>query len=101
MIFTPTPTVSVTAAERNRGLVAAVIASASASSIIVSVSMCALPTASTSSVGFSPTKAAAPRMEWFKALAARAISATAVRLESAATAFSAQSPPASPSGAVR
>ena len=99
MIFTPTPTASVAAPARIRGLAPAVIAIASASSSMTSVSMWSLPTASTSSAGFRPTNAAAQRADWPRRFAARAIRATAPRLEHTAIVFSAHSPPASPSGA--
>jgi hypothetical protein len=98
--FTPTPATSAAAPARSRGLAPAVSASASASTSMISVSLCAPPTASTSRTGFRPAKAAAKRGECPSRRAARAISATAPRLEAAATTFSAHSPPAMPSGAV-
>ena len=96
----PTPTTSAPAAARKRGLVPAVRASAAASIITISVSLCAPPTASTSSTGFSPTNAAAKRRECPSFRAARATSAMAARLAATATALNAHRPPASPSGAV-
>jgi hypothetical protein len=51
------------AAARKRGLAPAVSTSAVASRRRMSVSLCAPPTASSSSTGFSPTKAAAQRRE--------------------------------------
>ena len=61
--FTPTPATSVAAAEPKRGAVPAVSASAAESASRINVSLWAPPTASTSSTGFSPTKAAAQRRE--------------------------------------
>ncbi len=98
--FTATPATSTLAAARQRGLVPAVSASATASSNSSSVSLWAPPTASTRTTGLSPTNAAAQRAEWPARAAARAISAIAPRLHSAENAFSTHSPPASPSGAV-
>jgi hypothetical protein len=95
-----TPATMTPAAPRKRGLLPAVSISAAASSRRISVSLWAPPTASSSSTGLSPTKAAAQRREWPHLPAARAISATAPRLETTATALKAHSPPASPRGAV-
>ncbi len=67
---------------------------------MTSVSLCAPPTASTSSTGLSPTKLAAQRPLRPSLCTVRPIRATAARLESAATALNAHSPLASPSGAV-
>jgi hypothetical protein len=94
--LTPTPAASAAAAARGRWRTPAVSASAASTS----VSLCAPPTASTSSTGFRPTNAAAQRALWPSRPAARAINATAPRLETAATTFIAHSPPASPIGAV-
>jgi hypothetical protein len=96
----PTPTASAPSPARKRGLAPAVSASAAASVITISVSLCAPPTASTSSTGFKPTNAAAQRGDWPSLAAARATSATAARLPATAKALNAHSPPASPSGAV-
>jgi hypothetical protein len=59
--LTPTPATSVPAAARKRGLAPAVSASAAASASMIRVSLCAPPTASSSSTGFRPTNAAAKR----------------------------------------
>ena len=59
----------------------AVSASAPASASISSVSLCAPPTASTSSTGFRPTNAAAQPGECPSRAAARAINATAPMLD--------------------
>jgi hypothetical protein len=96
----PTPTTSVAAAVRKRGLAPAVNASAAASRNISTVSLCAPPTASSSTTGFRPTNAAAQAGELPSRPAARAISATAPRLERTAIALNAHSPAAIPSGAV-
>jgi hypothetical protein len=61
--FTPTPAASAAAAARKRGLAPALSSSAPASESRISVSLCAPPTASTSSTGFRPTNAAAKRRE--------------------------------------
>jgi hypothetical protein len=63
VILIATPVTSATAAARKRGSAPAVSARAPASSMMISVSLCAPPTASTSSTGFRPTKAAAQRRE--------------------------------------
>jgi hypothetical protein len=105
----PTPAASAAAAARGRvrvlegeptPTVPALSNSAAASASSSSVSLCAPPTASTSSTGFSPTNAAAQPGEWPRRPAARAISATAPRVEATAIALNAHSPPASPSGAI-
>ncbi len=96
--FTPTPATSVAAAEPKRGAVPAVSASAAESASRINVSLWAPPTASTSSTGLSPTKAAAQRRDCPRRPAARAISVTAPRLDSTASALNAHSPPDSPSG---
>jgi hypothetical protein len=122
-----TPATSVAAPARNRGFAPAVSSSAAPSVSSSSVSLCAPPTASSSSTGFRPTKAAAKRDELpsgmidrprdsraavaeapaerftdrsSSAPAARAISAIAARLAATASAFRAHNPPASPSGAI-
>jgi hypothetical protein len=95
-----TPATSAAAPARQRGFVPAVSISAAPSASSSSVSLWAPPTASTSSTGFSPTKAAAKRGDWPCLAAARAISATAPRLAATAIPFSAHSPAASPSGAI-
>jgi len=100
VILTPTPATRVAAPARMRGFAPVDSASAPASSSRINVSLCAPPTASDSSTGLRPTKAIAQRAEWPRRAAVRAISATAPRLERTATAFSAHSPPASPSGTV-
>ena len=64
------------------------------------MSLCAPPTASTSSTGFSPTNAAAHVGECPMRAAARATSATAPRALSTAIALNAHSPPATPSGTI-
>jgi hypothetical protein len=64
------------------------------------VSLCAPPTAITSSTGFNPTKPAAQRPLRPSRDTVRPINATAARLDNAAIAFNAHSPLASPSGAV-
>lgn len=99
--FTPTPAASASAAARYRGTASVVSASASAIASRISVSLCAPPTAITSSTGFSPTNAAAQRALWPRRPAARAISAIAARLEQRARALKTHRPAASPSGAVR
>jgi hypothetical protein len=96
--FTPTPATSVAAPARKRGAEPAVSTSAPDSASNISVSLCAPPTASTSSTGLSPTNAAAQRRESPRLPAARATSATAPRLLSTASALNAHSPPLSPSG---
>jgi hypothetical protein len=98
--FTPTPAANAAAAARIRALAPALSASAALSASINSVSLCAPPTASTSSTGFSPTNAAAHTGDWPRRPAARAISATAPRLETTAIALKAHRPPASPNGAI-
>jgi hypothetical protein len=95
----PTPATSVPAPALKRGLAPAVSERASASTSTISVSLWAPPSASTSITGFSPTNAAAQRREEPSRPAARAQSATAPRVEATATAFSAHSAPATPSGA--
>ena len=95
----PTPATSVAAAALKRGLAPAVSASAAASTSSISVSLWAPPTASTSSTGFRPTKAAAQRREDPRRPAARAISATAARLDATAMPLKAHRAPAMPSGA--
>jgi hypothetical protein len=95
-----TPATSVADAARMRGLVPALSSNAVESASRISVSLCAPPTASTSSTGFSPTNAAAQRAECPSRPAARAISATAARLETTAIALNAHRLPARPSGAV-
>jgi hypothetical protein len=57
--LTPTPATTVAAAARSRGLAPTVSASAAASASRIRVSLCAPPTASSSSTGFRPTNAAA------------------------------------------
>jgi len=59
----PMPATSAAAPARKRGLAPAVSASAAASAKMISVSLCAPPTASSSSTGFRPTNAAAQRGE--------------------------------------
>jgi hypothetical protein len=98
--LTPTPAASAAAAPRNRGLAPALASNAALSASISSVSLCAPPTASTRSTGFKPTNAAAHTGDWPRRPAARAISATAPRLETTAIALNAHSPAASPSGAI-
>jgi hypothetical protein len=98
--LTATPATSVAAAARKRGLAPALSSSAPESASRISVSLCAPPTASTSSTGFSPTNAAAQRAECPSLPAARAVSAIAARLETTASALNAHSAPDSPSGAV-
>jgi hypothetical protein len=63
VILIATPVTSAIAAARKRGSVPAESASAPASSMMISVSLCAPPTASTSSTGFRPTKATAQRRD--------------------------------------
>jgi hypothetical protein len=67
---------------------------------MISVSLCAPPTASTSSTGFKPTNAHAQRRECPSRPAARAINATAPRLLRTASALNAHSEPPTPSGTV-
>jgi hypothetical protein len=98
--FTPMPTASAPAPARIRGWVPVASASALASASSSSVSLCAPPTASASSTGFSPTNAVAQRAESPDRSQVRAISATAARLAATDSALNAHSPPASPSGAV-
>jgi hypothetical protein len=78
----------------------AVSASAKASASSKRVSLCAPPTASTSSTGFRPTNATAHRDECPARAAARPINATAPALESTAIALNAHTPPARPSGTI-
>jgi hypothetical protein len=68
---------------------------------MISVSLCAPPTAITSTTGFRPTNATAQRVLCPRSPAARPISAIAARLEQTATALKIHSAAASPSGAVR
>ena len=96
----PIPATSAAAPARKRGLAPAVNSSAAASASSWSVSLWAPPTASTSSTGFRPTKAAAQRGECPHLAAARATSATAPRLAATMIALNAHNPPASPSGAI-
>jgi hypothetical protein len=95
-----TPATSVADVARIRGLAPALSSSAAASASMISVSLCAPPTARTSKIGFSPTNAAAQRVECPSRPAARAVSATAARLETTAIALNAHRLPARPSGAV-
>jgi hypothetical protein len=94
------PTASAAAPARKRAFAPAVSASAAASIKMISVSLCAPPTASTSSTGLSPTNALAQRREWPSRPAARAISAIAPRLLATAIALNAHSEPPTPSGTV-
>jgi hypothetical protein len=96
----PTPAASAPAAERSRGLAPALSSIAAARARSINVSLCAPPTANTSTTGFNPTNAAAHAPERPRRSAARAISATALRLEATAIALNAHSPPASPSGVI-
>ncbi len=99
--LTPTPAANAAAPARMSELVArapAVSASAAANASISSVSLCAPPTASSTSTGFRPTNAVAQFGDCPSRLAARAISATAPRLDRTAIALNAHSPPAGPSG---
>jgi hypothetical protein len=98
--LTPTPTASTPAAVRMRGLAAVARASAPASDNSSSVSLCAPPTASASKTGFRPTNAIAQRADSPTRAHVRAISATAARLLSSATALNVHRAPARPSGAV-
>ncbi len=99
--LTPTPTASAAAPARARDpaiAAPAVSDSAAARASITSVSLCAPPIASTSNTGFRPTNAAAQPGECPSRPAARAISATAARLERTAIALNAHIPPATPDG---
>jgi hypothetical protein len=96
----PTPTASALAPARSRGLAPAVRARAAARARSSSVSLCAPPTACTSITGFRPMNAIAQAAEWPRRPAARAISATAPRLDATAIALNAQRPPARPNGAI-
>jgi hypothetical protein len=112
--FTPTPTTSSAAAARKLGVLSAFDAPATDASTVAvptvssrapastnstSASLCAPPTASSSVTGFKPTNAAAHFAERPILCAARAINATAPKLQTTATAFSAHRPLARPSGA--
>ena len=100
MSFTPTPAASDTRPRPAGGSTApALSSSANASESSTSVSLCAPPTASTSSTGFSPMNASAKRRERPRRPAARAVSQIAARLHTADSAFNVQIPPPSPSGA--
>jgi hypothetical protein len=99
----PTPATSAPAAARGwepTPPAPALSSRATARASSISVSLCAPPTASTRTTGFNPTNAAAQAPDWPRRLAARAISATAPRLEATAIALNAHSPPARPSGAI-
>jgi hypothetical protein len=101
--FTPTPPAKASTAARDlavRSAVAALSSKASARNMSRAVSLWAPPTASTSNTGLSPRKAAAKTGERPRRLAAPAVSPIAVRLQRHANAFSAHSPPATPSGTV-
>jgi hypothetical protein len=128
--LTAIPATSAAAPARKRGLAPAVNSSAAASASSSRVSLWSPPTASSSSTGFRPTKAAVKRAERppsstvgkpralaTLASAAEALragrladsasrpaallsSAIAARLVATASAFNAHSPPASPSGAI-
>jgi hypothetical protein len=98
--LTPTPTASTAAPLRQRGLAPLASASAPAASNRISVSLCAPPTASTSSTGFKPTNAVAQAAEPPRRRHVRAITATAAKLERSAIALNVHRPPASPRGAV-
>ena len=128
--LTAIPATSAAAPARKRGLAPAVNSSAAASASSSSVSLWSPPTASSSSTGFRPTKAAVkraarppssavpkPRGASASASMAEAMragrsadsasrpaallsSAIAARLVATASVFNAHSPPASPSGAI-
>ena len=124
--LTAIPATSAAAPARKRGLAPAVNSSAAASASSSNVSLWSPPTASSSSTGFRPTKAAVKRAErplrnvrktrlppsgatgtpaeGFSDIAsfpdARLSSVIAARLLATASALSAHSPPARPSGAI-
>ena len=98
--LTAIPATSAAAPARKRGLAPAVNSSAAASASSSSVSLWSPPTASSSSTGFRPTKAAAKRRECPSFPHARLTSAIAARLVATASAFNAHRPPASPSGTI-
>ncbi len=118
--LTAIPATSAAAPARKRGLAPAVNSSAAASASSSSVSLWSPPTASSSSTGFRPTKAAVKRAERPRSSAVRKSpglsvlasadrasrpaallsSAIAARLVATASVFNAHSPPASPSGAI-
>jgi hypothetical protein len=95
-----TPATSAAAPARKRGFAPAVSSSAAPSASNSSVSLWAPPTASSSSTGFRPTKAAVKRGELPCLADARVTSAIAARLVASARAFNVHNPPASPSGAI-